>query len=192
MLALNDVTAVENRIAELSDAGRPVVADAVPGVTHAANFAALLGTLSNGATGANAPPAPCIIPQPALERIIARACATNGTDPALVKAVVANESGFDASATSPVGAQGLMQLMPATAASIGVNDAYDPAQNVAGGTKYLSTLIRHFDGNLPLAIAAYNAGPAAVESGRTGAETSDYVHSVLASYAAYRGETTRS
>jgi soluble lytic murein transglycosylase-like protein len=186
MSALNDLTAVEYRIAELSGSARPAVRNAAPEMSNAAQFAALLGS-SVGASDAAS--APCIVPEPVLERIIARACAANGTDPALVKAVVVNESGFDASATSATGARGLMQLMPDTAASVGVNDAYDPAQNVAGGTKYLGALIRHFGGNLPLALAAYNAGPAAVEGGRTGAETSDYVRSVLASYAAYRGET---
>jgi soluble lytic murein transglycosylase-like protein len=127
-----------------------------------------------------------VVPTVELERIIARACAANGIDPALVKAVVANESGFDASATSSVGAQGLMQLMPGTAESVGVGDPYDPQQNGAGGTKYLRGLLQRFGGNLPLALAGFNTGPGAVERGAIGTETRDYVRSVLASYAAYR------
>ena len=114
-------------------------------------------------------------------------------DPALIKAIIANESGFNANATSNVGAQGLMQLMPGTAAGLGVTDAYDPAQNVAGGTKYIKGLLGKFNGDVRLAVAAYNAGPGAVE--KYGgvppyAETQNYVQNVLASYAKYRGIAT--
>jgi soluble lytic murein transglycosylase-like protein len=123
--------------------------------------------------------------------MIARACPANGIDPALIKAVVANESGFDASATSSADAQGLMQLMPGTAASVGVGDPYDPQQNVAGGTKYLRGLLQRFGGDVPLALAGYNAGPGAVERGSIGTDTKDYVRSVLAPYAAYRSASTR-
>ena len=99
-----------------------------------------------------------------LEALVQRNAATWQVDPALVKAVIANESAFNPAATSSVGAQGLMQLMPETAASMGVRDAYDPAQNVAGGTRYLRGLLDRFGGDLHLAVAAYNAGPGAVRS----------------------------
>ena len=103
--------------------------------------------------------------------------------------MIANESGFDANATSKVGAQGLMQLMPGTASSLGVRDPYDPGQNVAGGTRYLRGLLDRFGGDARLAVAAYNAGPGAVE--KYGdvppyAETQNYVQNVLASYEKYR------
>jgi soluble lytic murein transglycosylase-like protein len=180
----NDISAVESRIAELSGerAGLPPSADSV------AAFTALIGTPPAGTVsqaGANAPP-----PNAGLERLIAGACASTGAEPALVKAIVANESGFDPAATSAAGAQGLMQLMPGTAAGLGVRDAYDPAQNIAGGTRYLVQLLRRFDGDVPSAIAAYNAGPQAIARGEMPAETLRYVRSVLASYAQYRGDGT--
>jgi len=82
----------------------------------------------------------------------------HGLDVALVKAVIHTESGFNPKARSPKSAMGLMQLIPDTARRFGVNDAYDPVQNIAGGTQYLSELINMFDGNVAYALAGYNAG----------------------------------
>jgi soluble lytic murein transglycosylase-like protein len=108
-----------------------------------------------------------------------------GIDPKLVEAVVIAESGGNSAAKSSVGAEGLMQLMPGTAAGLGVTDPYDPIQNVQGGITYLLELLQLFKGNLALAIAAYNAGPGAVE--KYGgippyAETQNYVREVLGLY----------
>ena len=97
-----------------------------------------------------------------LEAIIDEAATAHGVSAHLVRAVVEVESGFDPSAVSPVGARGLMQLMPATAAHLGVSDALDPRQNVFGGVKYLSQLLDRFEGNVALALAGYNAGPTRV------------------------------
>lgn len=80
----------------------------------------------------------------------------------LAKAVARAESGFRADAVSPAGAQGIMQLMPATGRGLGVRDPFDPAQNIEGGVKYLGGLLRRFNGNVELALAGYNAGPNAV------------------------------
>ena len=97
-----------------------------------------------------------------LDELIEEAAAAHGISADLVRAVIEVESGFDPWSVSPAGAQGLMQLMPATARLMGVNDRLDPRQNVFGGTKYLSQILDRFDGNVALALAAYNAGPAKV------------------------------
>lgn len=112
-----------------------------------------------------------------------------GVDPMLVRAVVHAESAFNADAVSPKGAQGLMQLMPATAARFDVSDPFDPQQNINAGVRYLAWLIKRFDGDTTLATAAYNAGEGAVDR-HNGvppyAETTAYVAKVDALAHAYR------
>jgi hypothetical protein len=98
-----------------------------------------------------------------VKEIIQAAAKRYGVDPTLVDAVVRAESGYNAKAISPAGAKGLMQLMPATAKSLGVSDAFDPAQNVDGGVQYLKAMLDKYDGDASLALAAYNAGPVAVD-----------------------------
>jgi soluble lytic murein transglycosylase-like protein len=116
---------------------------------------------------------------------ISAAAARNGVDPALLTGLIHAESNFDPNAGSPAGAQGLTQLMPGTAASLGVTNSLDPAQAIEGGAKYLRQQLDRFGGDASKALAAYNAGPGAVE--RFGgvppyAETQAYVRKVL-SYA---------
>ena len=106
-------------------------------------------------------------------------------DPALVRAVIQTESNWNSTAVSRKGAQGLMQLGPGTAQALGVNNAFDPKQNLDGGVRYLRTLLERYNGDLDRALAAYNAGPRAVD--RAGGipqyrETRDYVHKVTDSY----------
>lgn len=117
--------------------------------------------------------------------IIAHAANTHKLDSGLIKAVMHTESGFNPNARSPVGAQGLMQLMPATARRFSVSNAYDPAQNVLGAAKYLSFLLKRFNYNTELALAAYNAGEGNVDKYRgipPFRETQDYVRRVMSRY----------
>lgn len=98
-----------------------------------------------------------------LSEVILREAKNNDLDPLLLEVVIKYESNFNPSAVSRSGAQGLMQLMPGTAAGLGVTDSFDPHQNVAGGARYLATQLSRF-GDLRKALAAYNAGPGAVET----------------------------
>lgn len=97
------------------------------------------------------------------EALIVEHARANRLNPQLVRAVIQAESAFNPRAVSPVGAMGLMQLMPGTARELGVVDPFDPEDNIRGGTKYLRSLLDRFDGEVELALAAYNAGPGAVE-----------------------------
>ena len=109
--------------------------------------------------------------------IVERAAAAYNIDSSLISAVIKAESGGNARATSPKGAAGLMQLMPATARDLGVTDPYDPEQNVLAGTKYLKMLLNRYDGNRDLALAAYNWGPGNLEKSHRSMprETVEYV-----------------
>src|SRR5665648_524970 len=123
---------------------------------------------------------------PQLEALILKYAQIYGVDPGLVRAVMRHESGFNTTAVSPKGAQGLMQLMPGTAALMGVKNPLDPEQNIAGGVGYLRNCLDRFQHNVPLAVAAYNAGPESVA--RCGAippyqETQVFVNNVMGTYA---------
>jgi soluble lytic murein transglycosylase-like protein len=98
-----------------------------------------------------------------LPEVIASASAAYHLDPDLVNSVIHAESGFNAHAVSPKGARGLMQLMPGTAQKLGVNNVFDPQDNVTGGSRYLRELLERYNFDLVKALAAYNAGPARVE-----------------------------
>ena len=120
-----------------------------------------------------------------LSSAIHDAARAHGVDPRLVAAVARRESAFDSKAVSHAGACGVMQLMPATARYLGVSNVFDARENIFGGTRYLRTLLDTFDGDLDLALAAYNAGPGAVEKHRgvpPYRETKAYVAAVRASY----------
>lgn len=130
--------------------------------------------LGNGAALSQAPSA--------IAALIRKSAAKYKVDPDLIAAVIKQESGFKRTARSKVGAQGLMQLMPGTARSLGVRDPYNAAQNIDGGTKYLAQLIKQFSGDVRKALAAYNAGPTRAKSSKPlPKETQNYVKKVTAS-----------
>jgi soluble lytic murein transglycosylase-like protein len=115
-------------------------------------------------------------------------------DSALVKAIIMAESGYNPRAISKRGAKGLMQLMPRTAASLGVKDSFNPEENITGGVKYLKKLLKKFGGNLRLAVAAYNAGVRKVRKYNgipPFKATRYYVEKVLGYYHYYRIEMER-
>ena len=146
---------------------------------QAATATAATGT-SSTATGSGSVP---------YEQQIDAAAQKYGIDPAILKGLIKQESGFNPAAGSPAGAQGLTQLMPGTAAALGVTDVHDPAQSIDGGARYLKQQLDRFGGDYSKALAAYNAGPGAVQ--RYGgippyAETQNYVKSILAFAQQYR------
>jgi len=130
-------------------------------------------------------------PETRFDALIQRASRTHRLAPGLVKAVIHVESLFDPEAVSNKGARGLMQLMPATAGDLGVDDPFNPWQNIEGGTRYLQQMVRRFDGDLRLGLAAYHAGPSNVQ--RYGGvppyrSTRQYVDRVLKLYRRYHAD----
>jgi soluble lytic murein transglycosylase-like protein len=125
------------------------------------------------------------------DTLIQRAAARNGVDPAVLHGLIQQESGFNASSQSSAGAMGLTQLMPGTASSLGVSNPLDPAESIEGGARYLAQMLSRFGGNSADALAAYNAGPGAVQQyGGVPpyAETQSYVQKVLGYAESYRRE----
>lgn len=161
---------------------------AAPNAPQSGKFSAMVQQALQNQDGAP-PPASPVGPPAQIDGLVQSNAATFGVDPNLIRAVIANESNFNPNATSNAGAQGLMQLMPQTAASLGVTNSYDPTQNVWGGTRYLRSMLDRFGGDTSKAIAAYNAGPEAVE--KYGGvppypETQAYVNNVLGTYEQYK------
>lgn len=170
MNILDTVTSIERRIAAIDS-------DAFPLTSSIDEFHEIRdGVVFREDTTSNIP------------QTIAKNSAEFKVDPNLIRAIIENESSFNPDATSSTGAMGLMQLMPETAASLGISNPYDLEQNIAGGTRYLRGLLDRFKGNIALAVAAYNAGPNAVARYNgipPYKETQKYVTNVLASYKRY-------
>lgn len=163
----------------------------VSSVSAAGKFGALTGiknkfnALKTANLNTQIPNVSSKAPKAQILSMIDKVAKKHGVDEKLVRALVRQESGFNPNATSHCGAMGLMQLMPATAKGLGVTDPYNPVQNVEGGVKYLKSMLNKYNGNVILALAAYNAGPGAVDK-YDGVppygETQNYVKSILANY----------
>ncbi len=150
-------------------------------------IALLLGLLYGCGGSGYLPYAPHSLSDAAVSSLVNDASSTSGVPPGLVRAVLMAESAGDPSAISLAGAQGLMQLMPGTAARCGI-DPFDPNENVRCGTSYLRQLLDRYHGNVTLAVAAYNAGPGAVDRYHgvpPYAETRAYVARVISAYESY-------
>lgn len=148
----------------------------------------LLGLLYGCSGGTYLPYAPRALNSLQISQLVDEASLSSGTPPGLVRAVMMAESDGDPSAISLAGAQGLMQLMPGTAQSCGVADPFDPQQNVRCGARYLKVLLDRYHDNVTLAVAAYNAGPGAVDRYHgvpPYPETRAYVARVIAAYRSF-------
>ena len=190
----------------------PAPALALPGATQAnSSLAAYLANQANGAAASTVRVERQIVPEPEpgpraseqvegrpsrlselppavnIEQTIAKAAQRYGVEAGLIKAVIKAESNFNPRAVSPVGAQGLMQLMPATARGLGVSDAFNPEQNVMAGTRFLKSLLQRYNGDLDSALAAYNWGPGNVDRkpDRLPRETREYLVKVKQYYSAF-------
>ncbi len=171
----NDVSFVERRVAAFESSLSSARTDAQTFTNALAASSSLRGAASIESSAAAESDGP-------VATLVGDAANRYGLDPALLASLVRQESGFNPAAVSNAGAMGLTQLMPETAAQLGVTDPFDAAQNVDGGARYLRGLLDRFHGDTRLAVAAYNAGPGAVE--RYGdvppyAETQAYVLAVL-------------
>lgn len=157
---MNGLAAVQQRITEIEMKYAPKAQTVAATTTSAAgqeqgSFGSLLRAAMGG-TGAGGD-------QGSIKQMVSAAARRYQVPEKLAQAVAQAESGYDAQAVSPAGAAGVMQLMPDTAAMLGVNDALNPSQNIDGGVRYLGMMLQKFNGDYRLAAAAYNAGPSAVE-----------------------------
>ena len=151
-------------------------------------FGTLLALLYGCSGGSYLPYAPHSLDPMALNSLVSSASQANGVPAGLVRAVLMAESGGNPTAISVAGAQGLMQLMPGTSAGCGIGNPFDPSQNVQCGTGYLHSLLKHYHNDVTLAVAAYNAGPGAVDRYHgvpPYPETRAYVVRVLNAYHSY-------
>ena len=166
--ALERIADISKRVSELDESSKQSIKNSFSSVVT--NLSATKARLINLAFKQKL--------QPHIEQISKE----NNLDPKLVKAVIEQESGFNPNAVSKSGALGLMQLMPGTAQDMGVKDPLNPIENIRAGTRYLSSLLNRYQGNVILALSAYNAGPGNVEKFKgvpPFAETKNYVNGIM-------------
>lgn len=180
MSSFDRINQIENRISQMEarlEGGSPIqrANTAKPGITsgrsggsNQVSFESILNTVSadkqfRPTGGASSTSSTWSGGSKDFDGMIADASKKHGVDESLIRAVIKQESAFNPKATSSCGAQGLMQLMPATAAGLGVTDPSNPQQNIEGGVKYLAQQLKAFNGDVKLALAAYNAGPGNVQ-----------------------------
>jgi soluble lytic murein transglycosylase-like protein len=199
----NRINAIENKISSLEGrfedrpmpSARGVGKKNFPTNAQGVTFDNLVNSLADdkfkpGQSSSSSPPSAAQqLNSASVKPYVQEAAAKYNVDPALIEAVIKQESAYNASAQSHVGAQGLMQLMPGTAKDLGVQNSLDPKENVMGGTKYLAQLMDMFDGNLTKVLAGYNAGPGNVQ--KYGGvppfeETQNYVEKVLNNYSEFK------
>jgi soluble lytic murein transglycosylase-like protein len=194
MLVLWAVPARSQIVSYMDSSGKRVFVNAEPAPAPKPSRTPLLRTAATGITPSTAQTSFATSSEVSeaekanrekIEQMIREVSARYRVDPALVRAVMQTESNWKSTAVSRKGALGLMQLEPGTAQALGVNNAFDPKQNLDGGVRYLHMLLERYNGDLDRALAAYNAGPGAVD--RAGGipryrETRDYVQKVTDSY----------
>lgn len=161
--AISRIQQLESRIQGLENSVAPpqIPTAATPAMAPTAVGSPQFSSVLNGITT----PASLQLTKfsPYIDGIISKYANQYNISPNLVRAVITQESSGNVMEHSSKGAMGLMQLMPSEASTLGITDPYNPEQNIAGGTKLLSSLLQRFQGDVPLALAAYNAGPGAVE-----------------------------
>ena len=175
-----DLTRVNQVLSRIDEIVRQTMPDRIPEQPIKNRFVDVLDEVSK--KKAKGTPKAGKVSYAELQDVIDRCADQYNVDQELIRAIIQVESGWNTGAVSNKGAQGLMQLMPKTAAMLGVSDPFDPEQNIEGGTKYISDLTDKYKGDVEKALAAYNAGPRRVDAGQIPAVSNRYVRNVMALY----------
>ena len=179
---LTNVTRVLSRIEEINRRIMPDLYHSQSGTPVKSRFVEVMDDVSRAGRRARAGTISGKTSYTELQDVIDRCAEKYNIDNELIRAMIQVESGWDTQAVSNKGAQGLMQLMPRTAAMLGVTDPFDAEQNIEGGVRYISDLTDKYRGDVEKALAAYNAGPARVDSGNIPEVSKRYVKNIMSIY----------